>query len=167
MPAVAALNCADGNNTHVCDQFGVEGFPTLKHFPAGSVNTIFGNGTFINQGEEFDRGTSTRMKMQLIDLLEPQHPNLLSFTNHSGNGIGGLAELWSTNETDHNASRPATAIVLIFEHDASYLGRETALCLSPHEGIKVFRFSKNNQIYDTYVASDISMILSPAVLFLA
>ena len=163
--AVAALNCADGNNTYVCDQFGIEDYPTLKLFPPQSVNTTYANGTFIEQGQEFYREDETPFRLKhVLDYLEPHFPNLLSFTNHSGYGTGTLAELWSSNNQTE-ASRP-TAIVMIFENTISYLGKEIALGLSPHRGIQVLRFSNPNKIYDTYVAHHNSKILSPAVIFL-
>ena len=163
MAVVAALNCADESNTDVCAEFDINTYPTLRFFPPRYPQNSTGNNnsTSLSRGIPVQKGDGSvsNLKRKLIDLLEPQFPNLLSFTNHSGNGIGGLAALGNGNETD--VSRP-TGIVMTFENTTSYLGKEIALRLSLHRTIKVFRFSSPNELY--YSARS-NRTWWPAVLF--
>ena len=84
----------------------------------------------------------TKLKKRLIDELEPYFPKLLSYSKYSG---ANLKELWSENEL-HFSEKPSS-LVVIFESNGSYVGKEALLRLSLYKFIKVYRFSQKNEVY--------------------
>ncbi|KAL2771223.1 sulfhydryl oxidase 1 isoform b precursor, partial [Daubentonia madagascariensis] len=122
---LAALDCADENNSAVCRDFNIPGFPTVRFFKAFSKN---GSGATLPVA-----GADVQMlRERLIDALESHHdtwpPACPPLEPAKLAEIDGF---FARNNDDY--------LALIFEKEGSYLGREVTLDLSQHQGIVVRR----------------------------
>nr|XP_020139930.1 sulfhydryl oxidase 1 [Microcebus murinus] len=122
---LAALDCADENNSAVCRDFNIPGFPTVRFFKAFSKN---GSGATLPVA----RADVQTLRERLVDALEthrdmwpPACPPLEPAK------LADIDGFFARNTEDY--------LALIFEKEGSYLGREVTLDLSQHRGIAVRR----------------------------
>ncbi|CAG7733616.1 unnamed protein product [Allacma fusca] len=151
---VAAIDCADDNNTPACREFNIMGYPTLRLFPPRSPPLVEASEREKSKGimETVNKGTDVhksesmeKLKRNLIDELAKFYPKLLHFSKLPGVSVN---ELWQKDEFRFNVK--PSFLLIIYESETSYVGQEVALRLSIHDAIKVYRFDKKNSIYSQF-----------------
>ncbi|NP_001166479.1 sulfhydryl oxidase 1 precursor [Cavia porcellus] len=122
---LAALNCADETNNAVCRDFNIAGFPSVRFFKAFSKNST---GTTLPVA-----GANVQMlRERLIDALESHHDTWPS-------ACPPLEPVKPKEIDTFFARNNQEYLVLIFEQENSYLGREVTLDLSQHHDLVVRR----------------------------
>ncbi|XP_023366525.1 sulfhydryl oxidase 1 [Otolemur garnettii] len=120
---LAALDCADENNSAVCRDFNIPGFPTVR--VCGEKGSA--GGVFPLSGADVQM-----LRERLIDTLEshrdtwpPACPPLEPVK------LAEIDGFFAKNSEEY--------LALIFEKEDSYIGREVTLDLSQHQDIAVRR----------------------------
>ncbi|KAM4020107.1 LOW QUALITY PROTEIN: sulfhydryl oxidase 2 [Anomaloglossus baeobatrachus] len=125
---IGVLNCADEENTAICKDYGVQFYPTFRFFSPFTKDFTQGE----NYKAEADREVQT-VRHVIIDYLEslpaehrpPACPPLQPISS------GDIASLLTQKDPRYTA--------IIFESEASYVGREVILDLMQFEQIAVRR----------------------------
>ncbi|KAM3910973.1 sulfhydryl oxidase 2 [Leptodactylus fuscus] len=125
---IGVLNCADEDNTAICKDYGVQFYPTFRFFGASVRDFTQGE----NYKAEADREVQS-VRHVIIDYLQslpaehrPQACPVLQPISS-----GDITSLLKQKETHYTA--------IIFESEASYIGREVILDLMSFENIVVRR----------------------------
>ncbi|XP_074078270.1 sulfhydryl oxidase 1 [Macrotis lagotis] len=124
---LAALDCAEEENSEICRDFGAYGYPTVKFFKAFSDKSS--TGTYFTVSDK----NIEQLQASIIDALE---------THRGGQWPSSCPQLAPIRLEEINnffLRNNDEYLALIFEEKDSYVGREVELDLSQYYGIKVRR----------------------------
>ncbi|XP_028668251.1 sulfhydryl oxidase 1 [Erpetoichthys calabaricus] len=126
-PAInlAAINCADITNRFTCANFEVDGYPTLKFFPAYSPPDSVGEPVKAAKRVQSLRQTIITLLEKHGESWPPACPPLEPISQAE------LGSFFETNSVEY--------LALVFEKNSSFIGREVTLDLLQFENIAVRR----------------------------
>lgn len=122
---VAAIDCAEGRNLRTCENFSIQGYPTLKFFKIFTKN-------MKDIGSSYEGKRSPRqMRHAMIDFIETErNPKIQTGFNPLNTTLSD--EFYKTKFSPKH-------LALVFERNASYLGRELALDLMNNPKVSIKR----------------------------
>lgn len=134
---IGAIDCSDEDNSPICRDFEIMGYPTLRYFHENYVNGPKQLGTDVQKGEDLQK-----LRQNLIKtLIEEQKngrgkhmPNLLSFTGEN------------TDNIFNNFSNAVKYVFVIIEANAS-IAAEVALDLHKIESLGVRSVVQENAAF--------------------
>ncbi|XP_056387923.1 sulfhydryl oxidase 1 [Hyla sarda] len=129
-PAVylAVLDCAKESNSKMCNEFGVQGYPTVQFFNTFTKKTTDGIKLYSRDPD--------MMRHFIIDKLEAQ--------KDSPPPACPPLEPISAPEVDYFfENNDESFLVLIFEEPGNYMAREVALDMVQYQGVSVRRVLKD------------------------
>ncbi|CAL8308272.1 unnamed protein product [Lota lota] len=133
-PAVdlAAIDCAVTENSKICRDYGISGYPSIKFFNAYSTSTSMGKSI---RGFSRDLGV---LRQLIIDQMEA----------HEEPGPPACPPLEPISQAEINSffeTNTVEYLALIFEDSNSYVGKEVTLDLLQFENVAVRRVLKSEE----------------------
>ncbi|XP_012287341.1 sulfhydryl oxidase 1 [Orussus abietinus] len=131
---VAAIDCADDDNTPICREYEIMHYPMLKYFSVMASPT--------SMGIEVEKGKDVyAIRHNLIDRLRKEQqdgrgstwPNIVPYRS------GDVKNLW------RNVPETVKHYFLVFEKPDSYLGAEVILDLHKVEGVRIRSVTSDNE----------------------
>ena len=132
---VAAIDCSEDENTPICREYEIMGYPTLRYFHEGYQPGPQNVGVAVQKGEdvmEHRRFLIDRLITEQKERRGAQYPNLLPYTH---NALTYLFE---------GAPNTVEYAFLVVDRPGSYLGAAVALDLHKTHTI-VVRYVNSNQ----------------------
>jgi len=87
----------------------------------------------------------SEMKRGVIDFLSNSLPNL--FFDPDKVPTSSEADLWEYVKKNSGGSEQPAFLLLVFETEQSFIGKETILQLSKYPSVRVILFRKKNELY--------------------
>lgn len=137
MIAVGAIDCSDDDNSAICRDFEIMGYPTLRYFHENYQQGTFGVNT--KKGDDVDSHRKYLVAKIIQEQIEgrgKQFPNLIPY---------------SYQNTDHlftNLSQDKEYAILVLESQNSLFGAEAALDFHRLPNIAItYTFPNNTDLY--------------------
>ncbi|KAE8610463.1 hypothetical protein XENTR_v10012136 [Xenopus tropicalis] len=144
---LGVIDCAESSNFETCNEFGVEGYPTIKSFKSFTKE--------VSQGVSEDAVHSVQaLRENIITRLEEQKDSRPS--------SWPPLEPISTFEVENFfKTKQENYLALIFEEPSMYIGRETTLDMVQYEGVSVRRVlrDQNDMVNKFWITSYPSLVL--------
>ncbi|CAL8126047.1 unnamed protein product [Orchesella dallaii] len=146
---LGVIDCADEGNIPACREFEIMGYPSIVFFPPSSKEMKIGEDgkEELNRGGRFPRSDKvSQLKYDLVEMVSPYFPSVLGEISET---VDSFSDLWSLVKSSATAGIPEPSLlILLYERDKSFIGKELALQLSNYPQVRVVRFQKRNALYD-------------------